>query len=65
MIGAYFVFGAVLAIVTTYMVIVHKFLAEGELPEDAAREAKYRGGTIKPSSSKSDPSHSVLDPKTA
>ena len=66
MIGAYLVFGVVLAIVVTYMSVVHKFLVEGESPEDAAREAKHRRGKItKPSRKSSAPSGSAFDVKTA
>jgi hypothetical protein len=40
MIGAYITFLVVLAIVATFMTIVHSFLRSAELPEDRAREER-------------------------
>ena len=65
MIGAYLVFAVVLAIVVTYMAIVHKFLVDGESPEDIDREATYRRESVTRFSRKSAPSRSAFDAKTA
>ena len=66
MLGAYLVFGLVVAIVAAYMTIVHKFLVDAEEPEDGVREAKlHRETPAQRSRGTSTRRNRALDPKAA